>query len=241
MNTDMTDVLSAPAPGAKMSIPKRLIGVFTNPTATFEDIKNKPEWIIAALIFIIILSATMYIQFSDAGIIQEQKDLMMQKMEQRGSTQAQIEVAERMTDKMRPFIPIITIIQFFIGLIIAGSGVWLFVSNVVYGAKARYGHMLAVTSYTSLIVALGSLIKLPIMLSKHTSFVHFSAATFMSDAARNTFLYKFLMYSTDLFTIWIIALLSIGVATVSGAKVNKVWPVVVGINLVFYVILALVS
>ena len=100
-------------------------------------------------------------------------------------------------------------------------------------SAAELAQLLEVVSLSSLIPVLGMVIKIPIILSKETMNVHFSLAPFMSDSAKDTFLYKFLM-NTDFFNIWYIAVLCIGIAVVGGLKVKKVWPVVVILLIVWY-------
>jgi len=78
-----------------------------------------------------------------------------------------------------------------------------------------------------------------VMLSTSNLFVHFSLATFMPDSSRETFLYKFLMSATDLFSIWAMAVLSIGIAVICDLKINKVWPIVVVVNLLVFALSAL--
>ena len=75
--------------------------------------------------------------------------------------------------------------------------------------------------------------KLPIMLSQQTINVHFSLATFLSDSAQETFLYKFLS-KIELFNIWFIAVLCIGIAVMINKDAKKIWPIVAGLYLVWY-------
>jgi hypothetical protein len=237
MSQEMNVSNASPLP--QSGLVERLFNVFVSPQKTFQALKIKPDWIVPALIFVIVMGLFGYLQTSNPGLIQAGKDIAIQKLEAKNMPQEQIDAAMAMGDKFRPFTPISTSIVPLIMFVFIGAGVWLFVGNTLLGGKARYGHMLSVTSYTLLITALGTLIKLPIMLAKSDLFVHFSLATFMPDASRETYLYKLLMSTTDLFSIWAMAVLSIGVAVVCDLKVNKVWPTVVIINVIVFALFAL--
>jgi len=233
MNTTSTTTPEA------MGILSRIINVFVNPQKTFQAVKVKPAWIVPALIFVVIMGLFGYIQMTNPGLVQAAKDLAMQKMEGKNLTPEQIDAAMAMADKFRAFTPIQNAIMPLLFFLFIGAGIWLFVGNTLLAGKATYGQMLGVTAYTLLVTGLGTLIKLPIVLAKGDLFVHFSLATFMPDSARETFLYKFLMSATDLFNLWTIALLSIGIAVVCDLKTSKVWPMVVAVNLIVFAIFSL--
>ncbi len=218
----------------------RIINVFVNPQKTFQAVKAKPDWLVPVLIFAAVMGLFGYFQMTDPGLVQSAKTLTMDKLEGKNLTTEQIDAALAMGDKFRVFTPIQSVLFPLLMLVVLGAGVWLFVGNTLLGAKARYGQMVSVTAYTLLITALGTLIKLPVMLSTSNLFVHFSLATFMPDSSRETFLYKFLMSATDLFSIWAMAVLSIGIAVICDLKINKVWPIVVVVNLLVFALSALV-
>lgn len=217
----------------------RIINVFVNPQKTFQAVKVKPDWLVPVLIFAAVMGLFGYIQMTDPGLVQAAKTLTMDKLEGKNLTAEQIDAALAMGDKFRVFTPIQSVLFPLLMFVVIGAGVWLFIGNTLLGARARYGQMVSVTAYTLLITALGMLIKLPVMLSTSNLFVHFSLATFMPDSSRETFLYKFLMSATDLFSIWAMAVLSIGIAVICDLKINKVWPIVVVVNLLVFALSAL--
>jgi len=237
----MNQEMNAPVASsqAQPGLIARMLNVFTNPQRTFQALKVKPDWIIPALIVVVVMGLFGYVQTTHQGLVETANEMARQKLEARNMTSEQIDQAMAMSEKFRKFSPLTTAVIPLVLLVFLGSGVWLFVSNTLMGAKASYPQMLAVTSYTLLISALGTLIKLPVMMANNNLFVHFSLATFMPDSARETFIYKFLMSATDLFSIWAMAVLSIGIAVICQLKVNKVWPIVVLVNLIVFAISAL--
>ncbi|MBN2355083.1 YIP1 family protein [candidate division KSB1 bacterium] len=228
---EQTVQTSPSAQEGDLNLIQRIINVFTNPSATFKAVKVRPSWLMPVIIVLVLSLVMTYLL--QPVIIQEQRAKTITSLEERGMSQDQIDEALAQSEK---FMKYLIIPMGAIGILVAlllSAAVWLFVSKTLLGGSAQYSQMLEVSAYSSLITTLGGFIKLPIMLQKETLNVHFSLATFMSDSAKDTFIYKFLVNS-DLFNIWSIAVLCIGIAIVSGLKVKKVWPVVVVLLIVWY-------
>jgi len=219
--------------GVEMGLIQRIIGIFTSPGQAFESIRTKPNWLVPTILIIAIALASVAVL--SPVLKKEQMTRQQEMMEKRGMSQEQIDMAVEQGQKwmsytLYPSVIIWTLISFLVG-----AAVWLFVSNTILGGQSAYKQMFAVTAYSSLIDVLGGLIKMPIMLSKETANVHFSIATFMSESAKDTFLYKLLSHF-ELFTIWSIIVLCIGIAVVGRFKVDKVWPWVAVIFLLWYAV-----
>ncbi len=220
-----------PSPEGNVTMVQRIINVFTNPSVAFKAVKEKPRWVLPVII-VLVLTLIMMI-FLNPIIVKEQKERTITAMEDRGMRQEQIDTALEQSQKFMKYFSLpLAIIGTLVSLLISAA-VWMFVSKTILGGSSLYSQMLEVSAYSSLITSLGGFIKLPIMLQKETINVHFSLATFMPDSAKDTFMYKFLV-NTDLFNIWSIVVLCIGIAVVSGLKVKKVWPVVVAIMVIWY-------
>jgi hypothetical protein len=209
----------------------RMIGVFFSPQKTFESIGRKPDWLIPFIVILVLALVSVY--FMQPVIMSESLQKQQEKMEERGMSAEQMDVATEQAQKVMKFtvIPsaiIVTALNFVVGALI-----WLFVGNIILGGAAKFKQVFAVNVYRSLITTIGGLIKLPIILSKETLNVHFSLATFMSDEMRDSFVYKVLA-QTDIFNVWSIGVLCIGLAAIYKFKVAKVWPVVVIIYVAFY-------
>lgn len=239
MNEEKTAMeVEQPQPSSESGPLSRIIGVFTSPKLTFESIGRRPDWLIPFIIIVLLSGALTF--FMQPIITTEAIQKQQEKMEERGMSADQIDAAVEQTTKVMKFtvLPsaiVVTALNFIIGALI-----WLFVGNILLGGAAKFKHLFAVNVYRSLITMLGGLIKLPIILSKETLNVHFSLATFMSDELRETFLYKVLV-QTDIFNIWSIAVLCIGLAAIYNFKVKKVWPVVVLIYAGFYLASSAIS
>lgn len=218
--------------GPEMSFIQRVINLFLNPGIVFKAVRQNPRWIPPAILVLLFsLGLTWYIM---PAIQQEQKDQTISQMEKRNVDQDKIDETVASLDKpwMKYVIFGTAVVGSVVGILLLAA-IWLFVAKTLLAGEARYAHMLEVVSLAMLIPSVGMLIKAPIMVHKLTMNVHFSLATFMPDSARESYLYKVLM-NTDFFNIWYVAILCIGIATVSGLKVQRVWPVVVGLLLLWY-------
>lgn len=224
--------LNESAASHNLGLLSRIVGVFTSPSNTAKAIGEKPNWLIPAIIILLLMLLFTYL--AKPVIIQETVTRVEQMMQSKGAPQERIDTVLSGINKtmgLRMFIGVTVTTAF--GVFI-WAAIWLFISNIVLGAQATYAQMLGVNVYRYFITTVGLLIKLPLMLSKQTMNVHFSLATFLPDEQKTTFLYKILM-QVELFNIWAIVFLSIGIAVVSKLDTKKVWPWVVLVFAVWYV------
>ncbi len=216
-----------------MGLVKRIIGVFLSPSATFAAVRQRPNWLVPAIIIVLISLGQVHLM--KPVIQKEQQTRIIEKMEEKGVPQEQIDNTleksmKAMNYTIYPTVVIVTFINFLIG-----AAIWFFVGRTILGADVKYAQMLGVNVYRYFITTLGGLIKLPIILAKQTLNVHFSLATFLPDAQKETFLYKFLA-QVEVFNIWSIAVLCIGIAVVTRTDVKKIWPWVVILFVLWYVV-----
>jgi len=214
-----------------MNVIKRIIGVFTSPRLTFEAVRERPGWVVPLIILVLIGLAMLALM--GPVIMKEQMGRQVEMMQDRGMSQNQIDQAMERGAKIG------NIMMYVFGVIgpvvafLISAAVWLFVCNVLLGGAAKYAQMLGVVVYQAFIATLGGLIKLPIILSRETLNVHFSLATFMSESGKETFIYK-LLSKVELFNVWGIIVLCIGIAVIGRHDIKKVWPPVVGIFVLWY-------
>lgn len=192
---------------------QRIFGVFLQPEKVFNYLKVKPDiWtpiILAALIGIassflvydIAIQDTIAKFEQNENIPDEQRDMIIDSIEQRSSG------AWRYVSIF--VFPVIGTLVIF-ALV---AGVYLLIGNVILGGKTGFKQMLSVFGYSYLILAIGSLVvKIPLMIAKGTIKVHTSLAAFLSPDSSETALFRFLD-SFDIFTIWMLIVFGIGLAT----------------------------
>ncbi len=218
--------------GKDMNLFARIWNVFVSPTSTFEAVKEKPKWVVPFIISILIMGGAM--QILTPTVMEESKDKMIEQFEKRGMSDDQIDQALAQSTKWQKYTIVpSTIIVGAISVFILAA-IWLFVTNVLSGGAAKYSQILGAYVYAGFIGLLGFLIKIPLMLSQGTMNIHFSFATFMSESASDSFLYK-LLAKMDLFSVWGMVVLGIGLAIVGGLKPKKVLPWVIILFVLWWV------
>ncbi len=136
----------------------------------------------------------------------------------RGGSPEDAEMALSMASKFAlPSAVIGAPIQTFV-MLFAVAGVFHLLFRMV-GGKGSFRNARAVVGYGMIIGTIGSLVKLPIMISKETMFVELGPTIFLPQLEPSDKLYKFLFTGLDLFSIWWLVILIIGLAV--GYRVSK--------------------
>lgn len=224
----MSEVQSPAAEVAGLTQLQRVTNTFVAPSRTFEDIKrgNWSWWLP-----LIVLAVFSYIFFAvvsqKVGILQVvENQIRMNPKAQERMAQATPEQRER-TDKISA-----AVTQ---GIFLAGPLVGMLAAavislgllgtiNFVFGGRARYGQIFAVSYYAWLpsIVkyALGMIVLYAGMAPESFNVKNFAptnAGAFLDPVETNKALYA-LASSIDIVTIWILVLMGMGIATVAGVK-----------------------
>lgn len=202
----------------ELSIGQKIVGIFTSPGQTFVSIDHKPSWIVPFVITVVI--GLVFIFLTTDIIISDTLAQQEEKMIEQGVESAQIDQALGMTEKFMGFLlPAFAIVGPLVFWAVI-AGVFMFVGNVILGGTSSFKKVYSVTAWSWLIHVLGSLILLPLVLTKETIMISFSPTAMMSDEGRMTFMYQFLS-KFDLFNIWFVAVLAIGLAVIYKMKTQK--------------------
>jgi len=179
---------------------------FFEPRKVFESLKIKPTWlvpfIIAALLGIGFFYYTYpFIMAQQVERIQENEKIPEEQKER---------IIEKMTERDHPpiwqlsFAPIGTLVSF---VVVAAA--LFFVFNVLLGGDSNYRRVLSVYSYSSLIAIPAMIVKFPLIMMKENLNVQTSLALLLSPNTKDSFVYK-VFSSFDIFTIWQVILVSMG-------------------------------
>ncbi len=201
-------------PAEKLNFIERIIGIFTKPTQVFEYLRLKPDILTPIIITIIISLITSFLVYdiaiNEQIVKYEQNDRIPDEQKERI-----IEGIEASKSGPRRIIyttvfPILGVLVIFLVV----SAIFLLIGNVLLGGKASFKKVLSVYGYSYLIVALlGTIIKLPLMLSKQTMKIDLSPAVFLGGTAEGTALHRFIS-SFDVFNIWYLIVFGIGMAII---------------------------
>lgn len=227
MNTSGSSAVAMVAP---KGVVERIIGIFTAPRATMEDIAANPTWIVPLII--VVLAAGIAGFFLKDVIVQ---NTITQMTEKNPNIPAeQLEAAGKWTRLSSYIMPVIFTPLFYVVL----AAIFLFVGNTILGGEAKFKTVFSMTCWAGLITLVGSAVNIPVMISRGVMESAASLASLMSPEDNKTILY-YLLSQIDLFTIWWLVVLGFGMAAVYRFSTKKGMTAVFGLWGV-YVIIAVV-
>ena len=203
----------------------RLIGALVSPGETFRAIGERPTWLPALLILIILggaVAVVIQLKSDPEEMVREQFAALKVDVPQEQIDKA-VEDAENRSTGAKVGLAAAGIV--FQAVIYALVALLFWVAFKMFGSEMDYLRSLATTVHAYLPLAVGSLLNLPLMLSRETItfedvrnggvLVSSLKALAPEDASPVT---ESLLGSLDLFTIWTLVLLTIGFKAV--AKVS---------------------
>jgi hypothetical protein len=199
------------------SFPSRVLGVFISPKKVFDSLDRKPEWVWAALLGLVVMLALTFILLPRV-LLPEQLAAL------RDNPNMSPERLSAIEDRFQGALPMMFgMISALIGYIVMlfGRSLIIFVAALAFlSARAPFTKVLSVTAYSGFIGLLSYAVKTPLMIAKGTRNVETSLAVFMSPEEGSKFL-RGLVGSFDIFSIWELIIISIGIGIifkVSGKK-----------------------
>lgn len=202
-----------------MSIGSKLVAVFTSPKKAFEAIAEKPDWLaplILSILIGILVTLVVYPSVIKPFIVEK----AMEQMRDQGVPEDRIEKAMDFISGPKMFI--ITFAQGVIAtpiLLLILSGI-LFGAFSLFGGQARFVQVFSAVAYSGLITSLGGIVKGMLMWTQHSIYVGTSLALLLSEDMSKTFLYRLLGHF-DLFPLWQIWVLGVGLAVIYRWKTSK--------------------
>ncbi len=206
--TEISTENSAPA----WSALQKIIGIFTQPAAVFENIRLYPDWlvpvtlmILTSILFVFSTSdLTLDLQkeaiYNNAFIPEEYKDKAIETIEDKTEMQRNLEGAAGSV--------INVLLVFFVA-----SGAFFIVGNFIMGGDAKFKQVFSMYSWAGLVGVVELLVKLPMALAKGSLHVYTSLAVLMEPGQEKTILFG-LLNAIDLFTIWKIILWATGMSVI---------------------------
>jgi hypothetical protein len=202
----------------------RITGVFFDPKKTFEDIAKRPTWIVPLvliMIAVLAVSVTMAQRIGWERIVRHgmEASSRAQQMtpEQREQGVAMgVKIASIMGYVGIIFVPVIYVIM---------AGVLLGVASGIFSAGVRFKQVFAVVCYASLTGVIQSILTIVVICLKNPDEFNsqnplaFNPAAFMDPGTSSKFLYS-LATSLDLFYLWTILLMAVGLKAAAGKKLS---------------------
>jgi hypothetical protein len=236
----MTDI-AAPVPvatEAHKGLAARVIGVVVSPKATFADVAARPRSLgVLALCMLIVIGGVFALLSTDVGR-EASLDQQVRTLESFGVklNEAQQAQMEARADNARYYaaasqlvgIPLVSVIV---------SGLLLGVFNALLGGDATFKQVFAVVAHTGVITALATAFTLPLDYVNETMSSPTNLGVFVSFLDEASFLSR-LLGSIDLFQIWSLVTLSIGLGVLYKRRTG---PVATGMLVVYGVIVLAIA
>lgn len=195
-----------------------LVSIFTEPSKVFRSIKEKPNWLVPLVLFLVIIMVGTYLMMP---IIQKtQLDLLEQSDKYTPEQKEQYRQAYASSGAFA-MIGVITAPIFFVIVMFLGVGMIMLMGNVVFGGKAGFAQVFAMLAWSFMTWVVGSLVKTPLILAKGTLDIRTSLAIVLPGDTMTGPLYSFLNTYTDIFVIWQLILLIIGVKIIYDFATSK--------------------
>lgn len=214
----------------------RMIGVITEPEKTFNDIAARPSW---GLPMILALLAMITVGVLMKDVIQKEsaEKTRVSIMENKNISDSEKQrVADQSVEMMKKFWVVgfavgmvVIVIAYFISALILKLG-----GSAVLGSTASFTQVLAIFSWSGIVDLLGALIKLPIMYINQSMRVDTGLGMFIGEELSHTTTYL-IMSKFDIFTIWMLIVMSIGISVVFKAPKVKSAILVFGLWLVWVI------
>lgn len=210
---------------SRMSELSRLSGVFFEPTKAFEDIAARPGWLVP-MIIIMICAISVTVAFTQH--VGWERFFRQQIESSSRTAQLSTEQKEQAIATQSKFGPIMGGAGIVIGLPIyylVVSGVLLGIVAGIMSAPVKFKQVFAVMCYASLTGVVSSILTLAVLFLKNPDQFNlqnplvFNPAAFMDQQSSSKFLYS-LASSFDLFALWTIILIAVGLKAAAGKKLS---------------------
>jgi hypothetical protein len=219
----MSDVSTVPRPeAARKSLAARLIGVIFSPGDTFRSIVAHPAWLGAMLAVVLVIGGGNFVLLSTEVGQQALLDQQIRSSEAWGRTVTaeQQEGMERMLPTMR-YITLGTTLVLAPVITFALAGLLLAVFNAGLGGDATYKQVLAVVTHAGAVSIISTLFTLPLNYAKESLSGATNLAVFAPFLDEGSLAARFLGM-IDLFLVWWVVVLAIGLAVLYRRRTTPV-------------------
>lgn len=203
----------------------RLMGVFFEPKRTFGDIAERPRWLAPTLLLIVASLAVIYLFNVHVGW-----DSYLHRIMDNNPRVQQLspEQRDRVMNTQLRIVPIFSYVGAVLGVpltFLVGGGLILGIVRGLLGAPIRFAQVFAVMAYASLPRVIFAALSIVVMFLKNpedfdiqNSFGS-NPGAYMDPQTSSRFLYS-LAGAFDLFSIWVILLIAVGLKAAGGKRIS---------------------
>jgi hypothetical protein len=232
----MTEPIAAAPDGMSDNLLTRLAGVLFSPQATFGRIVARPRWFGALLVVTLVTCALMFALLSTESGRTAMLDQQVRQSEAFGRTinEQQYAQMEQMLPMMRYFVPASQLVGIPVVTMVI-VGILIAVFNAMLGGSASFKQVAAVVTHSGAVTLVQQLFIAPLNYARESMSSATNLGVFMPFLDEGNILARFLG-TIDLFIVWWLLVLSIGLAVLYRRKTPPIFWSFMGI----YVIIALI-
>jgi hypothetical protein len=208
--------MSGDAVQRPMSFVEKLINIFVAPSKVFQELMVRPSWMAPLLLIALYVPMLQSVTFSSQRGQEAMRQEMMKNPQASKMTPEQVDKYLSVTKYIIPattlvFIPVLTFVA---------AGIVYFLFSVILGGETTYKQTLSAWSHTGLIGLVGVAIQTGMIFLKGNLSANTSLAAFLPFLDEKSFPYH-LLQVFDLFVLWQLAILSIGMGMMSKVGTKK--------------------
>lgn len=214
-------------PAEPMSFMDKAAGVFYEPTNVYDSVKKSgvgfADWFVPVLLLAIVASISVYVRFSTPELRYQSVQMMEQGIDQRVAagkmTAEQAQRAKAALEGSGSTFQVIGIAGGFVATFIIFfivAGVWWLIGKFALKGSITYVHAMGITGLANWIAVVGGIIGIVMSVTMARLDGGLSLGMLMTmDVTNKGYL---LLASLNLFTLWSLFLVSIGLAVFTGKK-----------------------
>lgn len=201
----------------------KVLNIFFEPKRVFESLKIKPTWLVPFIIVALLGMGFFYFTFP--FLMNQQVERIMEN--ERIPEQQKESIVEQIKEKVHPplwqmaIAPAGTLVA-----LVVVTAVLFLLFNVLLGGDSTFRRVFSVYCYSNLIAIPAMIVKFPLIMTKRTLDIQTSLAVLLSPDSKGTFVHSVLS-SFDIFTIWQVILVSLGLGVMYKYSTQKVLTAVV--------------
>jgi hypothetical protein len=236
----MTEMAAAVPDAPDMGLASRIVNVILSPAQAYAAVAARPRVLGVLSVVIVVMMAAQFTFLStevgQAAALNQQIDAMKAF----GVTVTD-EMVQQLESRMAyaPITGSLSLLVFIPLFAAAIAGLLMAIFTVISGGGATYKQVLAVVSHSNVIGALQLLFSLPIAYAREEAVSPSQLAVFFPNLDETGFFYK-LLSSIDLFHIWSVISLSIGMAVLYKRRTGGAAAVLFAVYFVIVLIVAIV-
>ena len=191
------------------SAPATLIGIFTNPKATFQSLAARPR-ILAPLLVVLLFQLVFGIVLAQSGIL---KNDTIARLEAKNAPPDQIDAVAKVMEGPAKYGFVIAGPVVLVFSLLVSAALIYFMANLMLGARLRYIHYLSIAAYGAVVGIADQIVRMGIALGRGTLMVHLGIGAFLGEELSGFM--RILDTATDPLLLWATAIEALGVAVMA--------------------------